>query len=99
MTLGEEIMKIIGAWLNTDGNLIDLYGMHDKFSRKYLIRKEDTLWNGRNDYKYIKAKITNQKRETLIGINKSNELINFEITLEDIKQFNELTSIFNYKNI
>jgi hypothetical protein len=57
-TLGEEIMRIIGAWINTDGNLIDLYGMHDTFSRKYLIDRNDVIWNGRNDYKYIKTKIT-----------------------------------------
>jgi hypothetical protein len=74
-TLTENIMKIIGAWLNTDGNLINIYGMHDKLSRRYLLNKDDILWNGRNDFKYLKAKITNQKRETIIGFNRSNESV------------------------
>jgi hypothetical protein len=57
-TLTEYILKIIGAWLNTDGNLIDIYGMHDRFSRRYLLNKDDIIWNGRNDFKYLKGKIT-----------------------------------------
>jgi hypothetical protein len=58
--------------------------MHDKFSRRYLLNKDDIIWKGRNDFKYLKAKITNQKREALIGINRSNDLINFEIILDGI---------------
>jgi hypothetical protein len=83
-------MKLIGAWLNTDGNLIDIYGMHDKFSERYLLNNDDIIWNGRNDFKYLKPKITNHKRETSIGINRSKDLINFEIILDGITQYMNL---------
>jgi hypothetical protein len=64
--------------------------MHDKFSRRYLLNKDDIIWNGRNDFKYLKAKVTNQKREVLIGINRSNDLINFEVILDGITQYMNL---------
>jgi hypothetical protein len=50
-TLTEDVMKTIGGWLNTDGNLIDLFGMHSNFSGEYLLDRNDILWNGRNDFK------------------------------------------------
>jgi hypothetical protein len=51
-TLTEEIMKIIGEWLNTDGNLIDIFEMHSNFSNEYLLDRNDILWNGRNNFKF-----------------------------------------------
>jgi hypothetical protein len=54
------------------------------------LNKDDIIWNGRNDFRYLKAKDTNYKRETLIGINRCNDLINFEIVLDGITQYMNL---------
>jgi hypothetical protein len=86
-TLTEEIMKVIGVWLNTEGNLIDLFGMHNNFSEEYLLDRNDILWNGRNNFKFLKVRIANQRKDALIGINRSQGLINFEIVLNGITQY------------
>jgi hypothetical protein len=80
-------MKMIGGWLNIDGNLINLFGMHNKFSGEYLLDRNDFLWNGRNDFKLLKVRIANQGREPLIGINRSQGFINFEIVINGIMQY------------
>jgi hypothetical protein len=54
-------MKIIGGWFNTDGSLISLYGMFDLNSDEILLGKDERLWNGVINFKFIKVKIAKQK--------------------------------------
>jgi hypothetical protein len=86
-TLTEDVMKMIGGWLKTDGNLINLFGMHNNFSGEYLLDRNDILWNGRNDFKLLKVRIASQGSETLIGINRSQGLINLEVAINGITQY------------
>jgi hypothetical protein len=86
-TLTEDVMKMIGGWLNTDGNLINLFGMHSNFSGEYLLDRNDILWNGRNNFKLLKVRLAIQERRELIGINRSQGLINLEVVINGITQF------------
>jgi hypothetical protein len=80
-------MKTIGGWLNTDGNFIDLYRMHNNFSGEYLLDRNDILWNGKNNFKLLKVRLTSQKGRELIGIDRNQGLINLEIVMNGITQF------------
>jgi hypothetical protein len=86
-TFTEDVMKIIGGWLNTDGNLIDLYGMLNNFSGEYLLDRNDILWNGKNNFKLLKVGFANQEGRELIGIDRNQGLIKLEIVINGITQF------------
>jgi hypothetical protein len=60
--------------------------MFDLNLKGISIGRFDSLWNEIYDFKYIKAKITNQKRETMMEIAKGNDLIKFEVILNCVVQ-------------
>jgi hypothetical protein len=89
-TAVEEVMKIIGGWLNTDGSWLELYGKNNPNGEGIFLEEHDQLWDGTNDFKCIKVKFINTNRRNMIGTVESRELIHFEINLDGIEHYMKL---------